>query len=143
MNPELLSKYLDVLDRLIKVGSAAVPIFALILRRMRLINPAKKEAANPVVTATGVVGFGCLGSIFGLLTTIVAGVGGAIYIGMKFMEVQTGSDLGLGSIDWGILGGLLSKTNLIAVGASIVCTLLTFGGKEQPKGLAFIAGVSA
>lgn len=139
MDPELIENYLDFIDKAIKISSAAVPVVALILRKLRLIDP--KPDPHPLMVAAGAVGFGCLGSIIGLSMTIVFGVGAAIFIGLKWMDAYTGGELGLRSIEWGIWGELFSRTNLIFIGTSIVSTLLAFGGKEQPKGLAFIAGI--
>jgi len=141
MNTERIGQYVDLLNKMIKVCSMLAPVVALILRRMGWIDP-KKEQPDPLGTAFGVLGFGCLGSIFGLSLTIVLGVGGAIFIGLKFMEAETFGMFSLGSFDWGIFAELFSKTNLIFVGASIVSTLFTFGLKEQPKGIAFLAGGS-
>jgi hypothetical protein len=129
---------LNLLDKIVKLGSAIFPLVAVLLRKMGWIK--RGNNPNPVVSVAGVIGFGCLGSIVGLFLLTILGIASIVYLSAKLAEWQSGGLLSFGSIDWGILGQLASKQNLICVGASIVTTLLTFGGKDQPKGLAFLAG---
>ena len=142
MNPAIIGQYLELLDKFIKMCSAAVPIFTLILRKWGWVGRDKKPEPNDLSVVGGVVGFGCLGSVMGLALTIICGILGIIFLGIKWMNIQTNGSFGLAPMDWGILGELFSRTNLIVVASSIISTLLAFGGKDQPKGLAFIAGLS-
>jgi hypothetical protein len=138
VNPENIGKYLDLIDKLIKVGSGAVPIFTLFLRRLKVVAP-NVPPTNILVVAAGVAGFGCLGSIIGLSSVLIIGVGAVIFIGVQWMNAL--APTGGAPIDWGVFAPLFSKTNITCVSLSIVSTLITFGGKDQPKGLAFVGGI--
>ena len=142
MNPQAVGEYIDLLSKFIKLSSVAFPLFAILLRRFGLVAPVTNKPPDPFATALGVLGFGCLGSIIGLCLTVLFCVGAIVFFGFKFFAAQTGTEPVFGSIDWGIFRELVSKTNLIFVASGILSTLLTFGGKDQPKGLGFLAGAA-
>ena len=140
MNIASVDSYVNVLNDVIRLCSALFPLAAILLRKLHVIKPKGDEPSNPAVSVLGVIGFGCLGSIIGLTLLTASIIGFAFFLWIKLIEIQSRATFGLGDFDLSVLGQLASKSNLICVGASIVTTLLTFGGRDRAKGLAFLAG---
>lgn len=132
--------YVNILNDVIKLCSALFPLAAILLRKLHVIRPDRDESSNTAVAIGGVIGFGCLGSIIGLALLTASTVGFVCFLWVKLVEIQSRAALGLGEFNLSVLGQLASKSNLICLGASIVTTLLTFGGRDRAKGLAFLAG---
>lgn len=131
--------YLELINKIITLCSPMVPLFAFILRKLKIIRP-QPEDRNELVELIAVPAFGVFGGAIGLFTTLGAAILIVFLIGMHFYQLQTSPAW---SQSWS--GMQLPPLNLnagalISAGVSIVTTLVIFGGKNKLRGVSFLAG---
>jgi hypothetical protein len=137
---ESAGAYLDLISKFVKTCATVLPAVAWLLRALGVIRkpppPRPDESAlMQLGQVVPIVGFGCLGSVLGLLVTIVFSVGAVIFLGLKFVEAST---YGATSVQLPEIH--LPQSDLLYGAGGLGMTLLAFGMRNQAKAIAFISG---